>query len=333
MSSNSAPAASPVSLAAPRATTAPPGMVLLAFAGVYILWGSTFFFIRIGIETIPPFVMAAMRHTVIGLVFFPLFRRITREKPTPAQWRTCIITGLLLLMCSNGGLSWAETRVPSGVAALVVATISLWMVLFDWLRPGGARPIPRVLIGFLSGFAGIVLLVGPARLGGSERINPIGTGVLILGSLTWAAGSIYSRHHPIPHSPLLGVAMQSLAGAAGLWLVSLATGEWRAFHPASVTPRSWFAVLYLIVFGSALGFSAYIYILRHSTASRVATYAFVNPVIALFLGTFLGGEPLTARTLIASGTILAAVLLVITAPHKPAALPEQEEEVPVAGEP
>jgi drug/metabolite transporter (DMT)-like permease len=316
MSSHSSPSGSEVSAAIPSASAAPRTMVLIAFAAVYILWGSTYFFIRIGIETIPPFVMAGIRHIAIGLVFYPVFRHLSKEKPTPAQWRTTIITGLLLLLCGNGALSWAETRVPSGIASLLVATVSLWIVILDWLRPGGVRPSPHVLIGFVLGFAGIALLVGPSHLGGSERVNPVGAVTLILGSLAWAAGSIYSRHHPVPQSPLLGVAMQSLAGGAGLWIVAAATGELHQFHPAQVTLRSWLAVLYLFSFGSALGFSAYIYILKHSTASRVATYAFVNPVVALFLGFSLGGEPLTLRTLVASGTILAAVLLVILAPSK-----------------
>jgi drug/metabolite transporter (DMT)-like permease len=330
MSSQSSASVSEVSPTTPRASAAPRTLVLVAFAAVYILWGSTYFFIRIGVETIPPFVLAGIRHIAIGLVFYPVFRHLSKEKPTPAQWRTTIITGLLLLLCGNGALSWAETRVPSGIASLLVATVSLWMVIIDWLRPGGARPGPRVLIGFVLGFGGIALLVGPSHLGGSERINPVGAITLILGSLAWAAGSIYSRHHPIPHSPLLGVAMQSLAGGVGLWIVAAATGELHQFHPAQVTLRSWLALLYLFSFGSALGFSAYIYILKHSTASRVATYAFINPVVALFLGWSLGGEPLSLRTLIASGTILAAVLLVIMAPHKPAA--PVEEVVPVPGE-
>ena len=330
MSSHSSPSISEVSTTIPRDSAALRTRVLVAFAAVYILWGSTYFFIRIGIETIPPFVLAGIRHIAIGLVFYPVFRHLSKEKPTPAQWRTTIITGLLLLLCGNGALSWAETRVPSGIASLLVATVSLWMVILDWLRPGGVRPGPRVLTGFVLGFAGIALLVGPSHLGGSERVGPVGALTLILGSLAWAAGSIYSRHHPVPHSPLLGVAMQSLAGGLGLWIVAAATGELHQFHPAQVTLRSWLAVLYLFSFGSALGFSAYIYILKHSTASRVATYAFVNPVVALSLGCTLGGEALTLRTLIASGTILAAVLLVILAPQTPPAAPE--EIVPCPGE-
>jgi len=320
----------PTLRSAALAAKASSSLLLLAFAAVYILWGSTYFFIRVGVETMPPFVLAGLRHVIIGLVFYPVFRRLTGEKPTLAQWRTTAITGLLLLLCGNGAVSWAETRVPSGIAALLVASVSLWMVIVDWLRPGGLRPTARVLAGFFIGFAGIALLVGPAKLGGAH-VSPLGALTLVLASLAWASGSIYSRHHPIPHSPMLGVAMQSLAGGLGLWLVALLTGEVREFHPASVAMRSWLAVLYLIIFGSALGFSAYVYILKHSTPSRVATYAFVNPAVALFLGWGLGGEPLTLRTLLASGIILAAVLLVITAPHHVAAPPE-EEIVPVCSE-
>jgi len=324
--SQTAPAAQTTGLPAVKGSS---GMVVLAFAAVYILWGSTYFFISVGIETIPPFLLAGLRHIIIGLLFYPVFRRLTGEKPTLAQWRTTAITGLLLLLCGNGGVSWAETRVPSGIAALLVASVSLWMVIVDWLRPGGLRPTARVLAGFFLGFAGITLLVGPANLGGA-RVSPLGALILVLASLAWASGSIYSRHHPIPHSPMLGVAMQSLAGGLGLWLLALLTGEIKEFHPATVSMRSWLALVYLIIFGSALGFSAYVYILKHSTPSRVATYAFVNPAVALFLGWSLGGEPLTLRTLLASGVILAAVLLVITAPHPASA--KVEEQVPVCNE-
>jgi drug/metabolite transporter (DMT)-like permease len=274
--------------------------------------------------------MAGLRHFIVGLFFYPMFRIATREKPTFAQWRTSFITGCLLLMLGNGTVSWAERTVPSGIAALLVATVSLWMVLVDWLRPGGVRPAPRVIAGFLLGFAGMVLLVGPKHLGSSERTDPLGAFALIGASLAWALGSIYSRHHPLPRSPLLGAGMQTLCGGAVLCLFAVVTGETRHFHLADVTMRSWLALLYLIVFGSALGFSAYVYILKHSTAARVATYAFVNPVVALFLGWFLAAEPLSLRTLLASLVILTAVLLVITAPHKD--MMATEEATPVPGE-
>ena len=307
-----------------------PSLVLISFAAVYILWGSTYYAIRVGIESFPPFLLAGLRHLSVGAVFYPTFRRVTGEKPKAVQWLTTFITGCLLLAIGNGTVSWAEQMVPSGIAALLVATVSLWMVLVDWLRPGGQRPAPRVIAGFLLGFAGMALLVGPKHLGNSDRINPLGACALFGASLAWASGSIYSRHHPLPRSPLLGVAMQTLSGGSVLCLLAVATGETRHFHFADVTIRSWLALLYLIVFGSALGFSAYVYILKHSTAARVATYAFVNPVVALFLGWFLAAEPLSLRTLLASGVILTAVLLVITAPHKDSL--EAEETIPTPGE-
>jgi drug/metabolite transporter (DMT)-like permease len=187
-------------------------LLYLAYAAVYLIWGSTFFAIRIGIESLPPLLLPALRHFSIGLIFYPIFRFLSKEKPTLFQWRTAIVTGCLLLCVGNGTVSWAEKIVPSGIAALLVATVSLWMVLIDWLRPGGSRPVARVLAGLVLGFAGMALLVGPKDLGGSDRINPFGTLILVIASFAWAAGSVYSKHHPQPNSPLLGVAMQCFAG-------------------------------------------------------------------------------------------------------------------------
>jgi drug/metabolite transporter (DMT)-like permease len=305
-------------------------LLLVCFVVVYIVWGSTFYAIRVGIESFPPFLLAGLRHLAAGVVFYPTFRIATRERPTFLQWRTAFITGSLLLAVGNGTVSWTEETVPSGIAALLVATVSLWMVLVDWLRPGGVRPAPRVIAGFLLGFAGMALLVGPKHFAGSSRIDPVGTFALIGASLAWAVGSIYSRHHPLPNAPLLAVGMQTLCGGAVLCLFAIATGETRHFHFANVSLRSGLALLYLFLFGSALGFSAYVYMLKHSTAPRVATYAFVNPVVALFLGWFLASEPLSLRTLLASGIILTAVLLVISAPHKTEI--EAEEALPTPGE-
>lgn len=305
-------------------------LVLLSFASVYILWGSTYYAIRVGVESIPPYLLAGVRHLVVGLTFYPVVRHTTREKPSLDQWRTAFIVGCLLLSLGNGTVSWAEQTVPSGIAALLVATVSLWMVLVDWLRPGGVWPAPRVIAGFLLGFAGMTLLVGPKHLGNSPRISPIGAFALIGASLAWASGSIFSRHHPLPRSPLLSMAMQTLCGGTTLCIFAVLSGETRDFHLANVTTRSGLGLAYLIVFGSALGFSAYVYILKHSTAAHVATYAFVNPVVALFLGWFLAREPLSLRTLLASSVILTAVILVITAPHKD--VHEAEEAIPAPGE-
>lgn len=291
-------------------------MLILAFAAVYIVWGSTYLAIRIGIESFPPLLLAGSRHLLVGLVLYPLARWKAGVRPTGAQWTTAIITGLALLCIGNGGVSIAERTVPSGVAALLVATVSLWLVIVDWLRPQGVRPAFRVILGLLLGFAGLALLVGPAHLGSSARIDPVGAGVLVVASFAWACGSLYSKHHPMPSSPLLGVAMQSLAGGIALWFVGIVLGEGRTLHLSTVSARSWLALLYLVIFGSGIGFTAYVYILKHSTAARVATYAFVNPVVALFLGWLMVGEAVTLRTMLAAAVILTAVSLVITVPRR-----------------
>jgi len=293
--------------------------VPLAFAAVYILWGSTYIGIRIAIESFPPLAMAAIRHSMVGLILYPILRIKTGIKPTAAHWWTAAVTGVSLLCVSNGGLSWAEQKVPSGIAALLVATISLWLVILDWLRPRGTRPGPLVFVGLVLGFAGMALLVGPAKLGGAGRIDLVGTGVLVIASFVWACASLYSKQRVMPASPLLVVAMQSLAGAAALWVAAIVSGEVRAVHFAAISGRSWMALIYLIVFGSGMGFTAYLYVLKHSTASKVATYAFVNPVVALFLGWILVGETITTRTALAAVVILTAVVLVISAPRAGAA--------------
>src|SRR6266478_1195915 len=303
-------------------------LVLLAFAAVYLVWGSTYLAIRIGVESFPPLILAGLRHITVGLLLYPILRRATGIKPTAANWRAAVVTGALLLFAGNGGVSWAEQTVPSGIAALLVATVSLWLVIVDWLRPGGVKPAPRVAMGLLMGFAGLALLVGPARLGGSERVDPRGAAVLGVASLAWACGSLYSKHGGMPSSPMLGVAMQSFAGGAILLVAGLFVGEFHALHLGAISLRSWLALAYLIVFGSGIGFSAYIYILHKSTAARVATYAFVNPVVALFLGWLIVGEAITLRTVIAAAVILTAVILVITAPQ-PAPV---TDPVPAPGE-
>lgn len=305
-------------------------LVLTAFAVVYVIWGSTYLAMRVGIESFPPLLLAGSRHLMTGLILYPLLRWKTRERPTLAQWRTAIVTGCLLLLIGNGGVCVAELTVPSGVAALLVATVSLWMVLVDWLRPGGTRPLPRVAAGIVLGFGGLALLVGPANLGGSKRIDPTGAGILVVASLAWACGSLYSKHGSLPNSPMLGVAMQGLAGGTALWIAGFFTGEVRALHLATISLRSWVALGYLMIFGSVIGFTSYLYILKNSTAARVGTYAFVNPVVALFLGWLLVGEAITLRTVMAAAVILTAVLLVITAPHKDPA--HADDALPVPGE-
>ena len=284
---------------------------------------------RIGIESFPPLLLPGSRHLLVGLILYPLLRWKTGERPTIAQWKTAAMTGTLLLFFGNGGVCYAEQTVPSGIAALLVATVSLWMVIVDWLRPGGVRPGARVIAGIILGFLGLALLVGPAHLGGSGRVNPTGAAVLIVAAFAWACGSVFSKHGALPHSPMLGVAMQGLAGGTVLWVVGLLSGEGRSLHWAAISARSWLALAYLVVFGSVLGFTAYLYILKKSTAARVGTYALVNPVVALVLGWLFAKETVSLRTLAAAAIILSSVFLVITAPARMA---EPEPLIPAGGE-
>ena len=314
----------------PHAFSRTTSLEVIAFAAVYIVWGSTYLAIRIGLESFPPLILAGLRHLTAGLILYPLFRQQTGSRPTAINWRTTLVTGFLLLFAGNGGVSWAEQIVPSGVTALLVATVSLWLVTLDWLRPGGNRPAPKVVLGLLLGFAGLAILVGPAQLGGSGRVDLRGAAILVVASFAWACGSLYAKHGGMPSSAMLGVAMQSLSGGVVLLIVAALTGEFRNFHFAEVSLRSWVALAYLIAFGSGIGFSAYLYILHKSTPARVATYAFVNPVVALFLGWLIVGEAITFRTVLAAAVILTAVILVITAPHRVPNRPT--EPVPAPGE-
>ncbi|HKT46029.1 MAG TPA: EamA family transporter [Candidatus Acidoferrales bacterium] len=291
-------------------------LLFVAFGVVYLIWGSTYLAMRIGIESFPPLLLPGSRHLLVGLVLYPLMRWKTGERPTLAQWRTAAITGTLLLFFGNGGVCYAEQTVPSGVAALLVATVSLWMVIVDWLRPGGARPAGRVFIGIVLGFLGLALLVGPAHLGGAGRINLVGAGVLVVASFAWACGSVFSKHGALPRSPMLGVAMQALAGGVVLWIAGFFSGEMHSLHFATISLRSWLALAYLVFFGSVVGFTSYLYMLKNTTAARVGTYALVNPVVALLLGWLFASEPISLRTLLAAAIILSSVLLVITAPAK-----------------
>ena len=312
----------------PGATT----LVLAAFGAVYLIWGSTYLAMRVGIETIPPLMLAGLRHFIVGVLFYPLLRWKTGSRPTATHWKSAAVTGVLLLFVGNGGVCWSETVVPSGITALLVSMVSLWLVIVDWLRPRGHRPMAKVLLGLFLGIGGIALLVGPAHLGGSERADLRGVAVLVVACFAWACGSLYSKHGGMPSSPLLGVAMQSLVGGPVLLLAGAFSGEFDRFHFADITWRSWIALAYLIVFGSGIGFTSYLYILKKSTAARVATYALVNPVVALFLGWLLADETVSLRTVVAAIVILTAVVLVITAPHPAPAHKEDLDSVPSPGE-
>ena len=298
--------------------------VAAAFAAIYLLWGSTYLAIRFAIETTPPLLMAGARFLIAGTVLYAWVRARGAPRPTWQHWIAASTVGGLLLLCGNGSVVWAEQDVPSGIAALLVATVPLWMVLFDWLRPGGTRPGGTVIAGIALGFGGLVLLVQPGSFGG-RAVDPIGAATLTAGSIAWAAGSIYSTRARLP-APLVATAMEMLAGGALLIIVGAIGGEFAGFDPRAVSPRSAGALLYLVVFGSLIGFSAYIWLLGVVSPSRVSTHAYVNPIVAVMLGWALAGEPLTARTILAAMVIIGAVVLITMGGTRPAEEREAEDD-------
>ena len=289
-------------------------LVILAFAAVYLIWGSTYLAIRYAIETLPPFLMASTRFLVAGgmLLTWAAFNR-ENFRSAFSQLHKAFIIGGLLLLCGNGGVTWAEKYIASGLAAVVVATEPLWVVLLNWAI-SRRRPSSMVLIGVLIGLGGVVLLVsdGVDRIDAGSIISLVGVGVVILSSIAWAAGSVYSNHSPIKASTSLASAMQMLAGGSLLMLLAILAGDLGRLNVARASWISIGAFLYLIVFGSLVAFTAYSYLLRKVSPARAATYAYVNPVVAVLLGWLFASEPLTWRMLIAAVVIIGSVALITT---------------------
>jgi drug/metabolite transporter (DMT)-like permease len=293
-------------------TTPSRAAILLGFAAVYVFWGSTYLAIKVGLETIPPFLMSGARYFVAGVVLYAFARIKGAARPALRHWGPAFVIGALLLLCGNGGVVWAETRIASGLAALLVAVEPLFIVLLRAVGPNGKRPTPRALAGFVLALAGVVLLIGPWKLAG-ERVDLAGAAAVLFAAFAWAVGSLYSRDAPRPASPLVATAVQMLAGGALLTAAGLVHGEIPLVENG-VSPRSLAAVLYLVVFGSLIGYTTYIWLLRVADPARVSTYAFVNPVVAVFLGWLIGGEAVSARML-AAATIIVVAVVMITLPE------------------
>jgi drug/metabolite transporter (DMT)-like permease len=286
--------------------------VTAAFAAIYFVWGSTFLAIRYAVETIPPFAMMAGRCLLGGAILLAL--GLVRERdlawPTRREWGGALVIGVLLFVGCHGVLAYAEERVPSGIAALCLATIPLFVPLLAWALPDGQPPSRRRVAAFVVGFAGVALLVASQGPGGGLHAADA---LLLVGSaLSWAAGTVATRVVPVPRSPVLGAAMPLLAGGAILVLVAAGSGELSSLHPGDVAGRSIGGMAYLIVFGTVLTFSAYVWLLRVVAPARVATYAFVNPAVAVVLGWAVAGESLTAGAVIASAVIVAAVAVAVS---------------------
>jgi drug/metabolite transporter (DMT)-like permease len=293
------------------------GQIAAAFASIYIIWGSTYLAIRYAIQTIPPFLMGATRFLISGALLYLWARYRGAQKPTRLHWRNAVIAGGFLLLGGNGAVMWAEQVVPSGLTALLVSILPFWLVIIEWVRPPRRRPNVAVLIGLVLGFVGIVVLVGPSDLGGHGNVSPVGAMVLMLGSLSWAIGSFWSRDAQLPESGILTTGMEMLGGGALLLVVGAFTREFSHLDVHAVSRASATGLVYLIVFGSLLGFTAYIWLLDKVTPARLGTYAYVNPVVAVLLGWAIAGEVLSIRTGIAAAIVICAVALITTARSTP----------------
>ncbi len=300
----------------------PPSRLALfgAFAAIYIVWGSTYLGMLFAVESIPPLLMAGSRYLVAGLLMYGFARWQGARSSGWADWRTAAIVGACLLLAGNGGVAIAVQYVASGLAAVIIATVPIYIALLGWLSGSAPRPTPIVWLGLAGGLGGVGILLAPSlNLASSEHAHATaGMLLLLFASFAWSAGSIYSQHSKNASSPFLAAGQQMLCGGALLTLVGLARGEWSRFDPEKLSWLSLGAWIYLVLIGAIIGFTAYIWLLRHCHPAKVATYAYVNPIVAVFLGAVFAEEKLTLGTVAAATLIIGSVALVITADQRKA---------------
>lgn len=300
----------------PDSTQPRPWKIWLAFAIIYVIWGSTFLAIRIGVHEVPPLIFAAMRFLAAGFALY--LWMILRGEPTPTwrQWRSASLLALLIFVFDYGFLFWAEQRVPSGIAAVMMATIPAFMALAEIFFLRTQRLTLRLALALLIGLAGVAVLMSHAfHLDGSP-ISTRGAIALIFASASWSIASVITRNLPLPPSKAMSAAAQMLAGGIMLAISAAAFGEFRQFHPSTTSPAAWWSLLYLVVAGSLIGFTAYVWLIHHESPTKVGTYAYVNPVIAVLLGYLFAGEPLGLRTILGTLFILISVVVLTTTQSK-----------------
>ncbi len=291
---------------------------LLAFAIIYLVWGSTYLAISIGVREVPPFLLAAIRFFTAGLVLFLWSLARGEASPTARQWKSISLIAILIFVIDYGLLFWAEQRVPSGMAAVVTAIIPALMTISEILILKTQKLTVRLATSLFIGLAGVAILMSRTLNLGGVPIDALGAIALIIASIGWAIASALLRKLPLPASKVVSSASQMLAGGFFLLITAAALGEFHNFHPANVSRQAWLSLLYLIIFGSIIAFTAYVWLIHHESPTKVSTYAYVNPVVAVLLGYFLAHEPLGLRTILGSALILLSVIVITTTP-KPSA--------------
>lgn len=315
--------------------------LVVGFVTIYILWGSTYLGIKVAVETLPPFLMSGARFLVAGGLLAGWIAATRGFKATRRQWFENSIIGALLLLGGNGMVSWAEQKIPSGIATLIISLGPLFIVLLDWAvqafgrnRAQGTRPTRATFIGVGLGITGLAVLVGPQLGAGVDHLDPWRVAGLVFACFSWSVGSLYTRYARNPAEPYTAAAMQMLAGSVWLFLVSGLLGEPAAFDFAAVSARSLYAWVYLIVAGSLIGFTTFVWLMKHSTPARVSTYAYVNPIVAVFLGWLLANEPVGPRMFVAAAIIITGVAIITTSKNnKPSAVPPVQASARPADDP
>ncbi len=286
--------------------------ITLGLLCLYLVWGSTYLAIRFGVEQIPPFIMAAFRFMIGGAMFYAWAKLKGAKDPQPNHWISAVIIGTLLAVGGNALVNWSEKTLDSGIAALLVAMMPFILVLFDWMRPKGTRPSWIVMSGLVLGFAGVVMLVNPTQVDGVQSIDKFGAFLVLMATITWSIGSLYSRSAKQPENHVLFAGMQMMAGGAVALLIAVLMGEFGEFRLTALQPLQLWSWVYLTLFGG-FAFGVYLWLLKVTTPAKVSTYAYVNPVIAMILGALIGNEKFTSWTLVCSSIIILAVVIIITA--------------------
>jgi drug/metabolite transporter (DMT)-like permease len=294
----------------------PAWKTLLAFAIIYFVWGSTFLAIRIGVHELPPLLFAAMRFLAAGLILYGWMSARGEPAPTRRQWLSISLLAFLIFVVDYGCLFWAEQHVPSGIAAVMMATIPAFIALFEILFLRTQRLSLRLAFALIIGICGVAVLMSRSLNLGTAPISRIGALALILGSISWSIASVINRRQPLPASKVMSSGAQMLAGGIMLTLASAAIGDLHNFHPSAISRAAWLSLLYLIIFGSLIGFTAYVWLIHHESPTKVGTYAYVNPVVAVLIGYFLGGEALGLRTILGTLFVLVSVIIITTTPAK-----------------